>query len=91
MFDSPVLGAFDNKWQLWRNATEKQYAVVIRGTVGEPRSVVEDLLAVMIPASGELHVGAGKLPYRLAADPKAAVHLGFALGMAALLFDKNSG
>jgi hypothetical protein len=91
VFTSPEMGAFDNKWQLWKNSQANEYAVVIRGTVGKPGSVILDLMSVMIPASGILPVGSVALPYKLAEDPKAAVHLGFALGMCILLYDSTNG
>jgi hypothetical protein len=89
VFSSPVMGQFENMWQLWQNTG--QYAVLIRGTVVQTGSIVEDLMAVMIPAQGDLPAGSVALPYRLAADPKAGVHLGFALGMAILLCDGVNG
>ncbi len=91
VFTSPVMGVFDNKWQLWKNSLANEYAVVIRGTVDEPGSVILDLMSVMIPASGTLPVGSVTLPYKLAEDPKAAVHLGFALGLGILLYDSTNG
>jgi Lipase (class 3) len=90
LFDSPVLGAWDNKWQLWKN-TSNQFALVIRGTVDTTGSIFEDLMAVMIPATGTLPVGSVSLPYKLAENPQAAVHFGFLLGMGVLLFDANFG
>lgn len=91
IFTSPDMGAFDNRWQLWQRSGANEYAVVIRGTVDKPGSVIEDLLSVMIPASGILPVGSVGLPYKLADDPKAAVHLGFTLGLCILLYDPANG
>jgi hypothetical protein len=86
VFDSGELGPFENRWQLWKN-DQGQYAVAIRGTVGKAGSVIEDLLAVMIPASGSMY----GFPYKFARESKAGVHLGFALGAAILLFDGLKG
>lgn len=91
IFTSPDMGAFDNCWQLWQKTGTNEYAVVIRGTVAKPGSVIEDLLSVMIPAAGILPVGSTGLPYKLADDPKAAVHLGFTLGLCILLYDPANG
>jgi len=91
IFDSPIMGAYDNKWQLWANPSTNQYAVVIRGTVGEVGSIWEDLMAVMIPATGTLPVGSVSFSYKLAEDPQAGVHLGFALGMAIVMLDDTNG
>ena len=88
VFDSPVMGIFDNKWQLLQNMdVPGQYAVLIRGTVDQAGSIVDDLLSVMIPASGSIF----GVPYQLAADAKGGVHLGFALATFILLFDPLSG
>jgi hypothetical protein len=88
VFDSPVIGIFDNKWQLAQNRdVPGQYAVLIRGTVDEAGSIIDDLLSVMIPASGSVF----GVPYQLAADPQAAVHLGFTLATFILLFDPENG
>ncbi|MEZ4664007.1 MAG: hypothetical protein R2911_41260, partial [Caldilineaceae bacterium] len=74
-----------NKWQLWQNqAAVNQYAVLIRGTVPTKASIIEDLLVAMIqPAFEPL--------YCFATDPKAAVHLGFAIGALTLLYDPHNG
>jgi hypothetical protein len=91
IFTSPDLGPFQNKWQLWVNQQAPQYAVVIRGTISKPGSILEDVMAVMIPAKGILPLGSVQFQYHLADDPKAAVHYGFTLGMALLLFDRTNG
>jgi hypothetical protein len=91
-FDSPQLGPFENKYQLWKNTeVPGQYALVIRGTVDQTGSIVEDLLSVMIPGSGSLSLGSIKLSYTLAKEPDAGVHLGFTLGLCFLLYDGLSG
>src|SRR5689334_9388011 len=73
VFESPEIGVFDNKWQLAANtAVPGQYAVLIRGTVEERGSVIDDLLSLMLPASGTI----GGMPYRFAANPRATVHFG---------------
>ena len=91
IFNSPELGAYKNKWQLWKNQDNLRYAVVIRGTIDNPTSIWEDLMAVMIPATGSLAVNSVSFNYKLAEDPTASVHLGFTLGMAILLYDSASG
>jgi hypothetical protein len=81
---------FDNFWQLWKHAPSGRYAVVVRGTVPKPGSVIEDLLAVMIPARAYLDLGAANFTFQFAQDPAATVHLGFALGAFFLLLDPES-
>jgi hypothetical protein len=91
-FDSPELGPFENKYQIWKNTdVSGQYALVIRGTVDKRGSILEDLLSVMIPASGTLPLGSVQLSYTLAAEPNAGIHLGFTLGLGFLLFDGLNG
>jgi hypothetical protein len=93
VYDSPVIGVFDNKWQLYRFSENQitQYAVLVRGTVYNVGSILDDLLAVMIPARGSITVDSITLQYELAADPLAGVHLGFALAAFTLLYDPASG
>lgn len=93
VYDSPVIGAFDNKWQLWRSPGADRWAIVIRGTVASNvSSIVEDLLATMIPARGILALDGGRgLHYCFSMDPDAKVHLGFALGALLLAFDNSAG
>ncbi len=89
-FDSGSLGLGKNRWQLWRNA-DGRYAVAIRGTDTSPGGILEDALAVMIQASGSLTYNAGHVPYRMATDSRACVHLGFALGALILLLNGSKG
>lgn len=91
VFDPPPIGNFDNKWQLWQDTSAGCYAVVIRGTTYNPGSILEDVLSVMIPASGSLPVGKVAVDYKLADSPQAAVHLGFTLGVLLLLFHPTDG
>jgi hypothetical protein len=90
IFDSPVIGQFTEKWQLWQNASGS-YAIVLRGTVLDAGSILEDLLSFLVPASGRLTVGHIEIDYSFAASPDASVHFGFALGTLLLLKDPNDG
>lgn len=90
IFVSPNLAPFDNQWQLW-SGPGNNYAVVIRGTTAQPTSLLEDLMAVMIPARGSFSTNSGILPYCFALDPMACVHLGFAIGALRLLFLADVG
>lgn len=86
VYQSPVMG-LDNLWDLWVN--EKNVAVVsIRGTTEKPESWLANFYAAMVPANGELQISEKELfPYKLASDPKAAVHIGWLLSMAYLSKD----
>ncbi len=78
----------DNVWELWKNTeVTGQYALAFRGTVTTKPSIVEDLLAVMIPAKGSVDLKIGDFSYQLAADSRAGVHVGFTLGLATLILD----
>src|SRR5258708_3746752 len=79
LFTSPVIPPFDNVWELWNRDADGVFALSIRGTVFQAGSIVEDVLALMINANGAIKVGAFAFPYSFAADPHAAVHLGFAV------------
>jgi hypothetical protein len=91
LFDSPVMGSFDNKWQLWRKKNNGPFAIALRGTVGSTGSVFEDLISLMVKAAGTIVVGGARHDYQFAADPMAGVHLGFALGTLLLLNDPANG
>lgn len=101
LFDSPAIGGFENKWQLWSwpqpapdpaQAKPVRFAIVIRGTVpSKPTSVLEDLMAIMIAGAGVIPAGDVAIPYSFAEDPGASVHLGFALGALLLLYDAADG
>ena len=90
IFDSPIIGQFTEKWQLWQNASGS-YAIVLRGTVLDAGSILEDLLSFLVPASGRLTVGHIQIDYSFAASSDASVHFGFALGTLLLLKDPKDG
>jgi hypothetical protein len=79
LFASPVIPPFDNLWELWRRDADGAFMIAIRGTVFQAGSIAEDVLALMIKATGTLKIGSFTLPYSFAADPLAGVHLGFAV------------
>jgi hypothetical protein len=94
IFDSPPFLPFDNKWQLWQNTSSDSgagtYAIVIRGTVDQNGSILEDLISLLIQATGSITVDGVSVDYKFAADPipnepPPSVHLGFALGTLLLL------
>ena len=99
IFDPGAFPPFDNKWQLWRKVSgprdtpSTKYAIVVRGTVDTDGSILEDLISLLLFATGTLKIGPISIDYQFAANPtyanpaqpKAAVHLGFALGALILL------
>lgn len=82
---APCPSGLDNEWRLWQHKTAtNQYALLIRGTTHHPSSIIEDLLVAMIQPTYEPL-------YCFATDPRAAVHLGFAIGALTLLYDPING
>ncbi len=90
VFDSPVIGPFTEKWQLWKN-TAGSYAIVLRGTVMTAGSILEDLISFLAPAIGRITVGHVQVDYKFAGHTDASVHFGFALGTLLLLKDPQYG
>lgn len=87
-------GPFNNAWILLRNQSQQnQYAIAIRGTVGEARSILDDAFATTVAAHAGIEFPKDKdyLPITFAATPRAEVHLGFAYGAFNLLFHKDLG
>ena len=88
-----VLGPGDNAWKLWRSTTETNtYAIVIRGTVSEQVSIIEDVLATSVAQPARVQAWRdGYLQFTLAQTPGAETHLGFTDGLAALMFAQDKG
>lgn len=86
IYASPNLG-LDNKWELW--IKDNQVAVIgIRGSTKSSESWLSNLFAVQIPAIGDLIISKDfHFPYKLAENPKAAVHAGYVFSTAFLLDD----
>jgi len=78
----------DNRWDLWLN-DEKSIAVIsIRATTRKIESSLENLYAAMVPATGEIVLSKTEsFKYSLTPDKKAAVHVGWLIGMAFLSRD----
>lgn len=84
---------YGNRWAAFQSTAQDQpktYAIVVRGTIEDPTSIIEDALALTTQASmvwfkDNAHSGKGHL-IQLAEDEKAGVHLGFAAGLVDILF-----
>ena len=87
------LGPYDNAWQFWQKKGENLHTIVIRGTVYNTGSVIDDALATTIKSDGFLRVGPEKkrLPLLFSPVEDGAVHLGFSWGTAILTFHKEKG
>jgi Lipase (class 3) len=83
---------FDNLWSLWQSATDATtFALITRGTVLKVGSILEDLISVLVSATGKVVVGPVTIPYQFAADTRASIHAGFALGSLLLLNFPSQG
>ncbi len=86
-------GPFNNAWLLLQSKSDPaQYAIAIRGTVGETRSIIADALITTTPAQSGIKLHDGRvLPIIFAATPKAELHLGFAYAAFTMLFENERG
>lgn len=83
-YTSPVFG-MDNMYQVY---TKGDVAYInFRGSTDKQISWLENVTASMIPAKGLIEANDEKWNYTFAKDPKAAVHSGYALGIAFLRKD----
>ena len=87
------LGPFDNLWEFWQKENGNQYAIVVRGTVDDLGSIIDDMLAITIMSDSFLEIGPQnkRLPLCFAPVEDGAVHLGFTWGAAILTFHKEKG
>lgn len=85
-YESPAVG-LDNMAQIWLQ-TDSIVHITLRGTTPNMSSIMADFYCAMIPAEGEIKLNKDRnFPYKLATDPRAAVHAGFLLGFAFLADD----
>jgi hypothetical protein len=86
IYSSPVMG-MENRWDLWVN--DSGVAVIsLRGTTAAAVSWLENFYSAMVPAKGELHLSDSfDFKYELASNPRAAVHVGWLIGVAFLSRD----
>ena len=83
LYRSPEMG-LKNRWEYWHR--EDGIGVIsIRGTVAHPTSWMANFYAAQIPATGTLQLNdSTSFPYKLSNDDKAAVHVGWTVGLANL-------
>jgi hypothetical protein len=86
IYRSKVVG-MDNLWELWLN--DQGIAVIsLRGTTQAPVSWLENFYSAMVPAKGELHLSDSlSFKYDLASNPRAAIHVGYLIGVGFLSTD----
>jgi len=77
----------ENKWQLWQKDDDAM-VLNLRGTTRKSISWLENFYATMIPAEGELFLpDSQNVHYKYAEDPKAAIHVGWAMGLSFMMSD----
>ena len=80
-YTSGVFG-MDNKFQIYQCGS---VAVInLRGSTAQKSSWMENIYSAMIPATGRITASGENFDYCFAKDPGAAVHAGYALGLAFL-------
>jgi len=86
---------FNNRWKLWKKeGAEKIFALAMRGTITDLKSVGQDLLATSLPAKEiaiPIKTGNKAIRFTLAETIGAEAHMGFTYGMAVLMFHKDQG
>ena len=83
-YRSPVTG-LENRWDLWVNKDHDIAAISIRGTTANGASWLENFYSAMVPAKGELQLNdSTTFHYQLADNEKAAVHIGWLVGLAGM-------
>ena len=86
VYRSPEMG-LRNMWELHTDDSGTA-GIILRGTTVDKASWLENGYAAMIPAQGEMRLDSSTVfPYHLADDPRAAVHVGWTVGMAFLQRD----
>lgn len=86
VYRSPIVG-LDNVWDLWQR-DDGVGIISLRGTTLNAVSWLENFYAAMVPATGQLQLGPNEtFSYKLAQNPRAAVHAGWVIGMAYLAKD----
>lgn len=85
IYRSEIMG-LENQWELYENHTHS--VICLRGTASNKISWMANFYAAMVPAIGQFQLNDTlKFDYHYADNPKAAVHIGWALSSAYLLTD----
>jgi hypothetical protein len=87
IYTSRVTG-LDNRWYAWRHDDSGTVVIGIRGTVSSTKSWLANIYSVMQPAAGVVQLNdSTRVPYRLAANPGAAVHTGWLIALCSMTGD----
>lgn len=86
IYRSAVMG-MDNCWELWVN-NQGVAVISLRGTTQKAVSWLENFYGAMVAAKGALYLSDSfHFQYDLASNPRAAVHVGWLIGVAFLSGD----
>jgi len=84
IFQSSEVG-LKNRWGLWMRDDNQVAVISIRGTVPALQSWLENFYSAMISATGSLQLtDSTKFEYQVASDAKAAVHVGWMIGLGSM-------
>jgi len=84
IYSSGLFG-MDNKYQIYKKG---DIAVIsFRGSVSKELSWLENANSAMVPANGVISISGEEFNYSFAKDTAAAIHAGYALGMACIAKD----
>ncbi len=88
-----LFGNWQNAWKLWKKTDQPNtYAVAIRGTVENERSIEEDVVATSISAHPAVNAWRDShVAFTLAETEGAETHLGFTYALAYLMFTTDHG
>jgi hypothetical protein len=79
----PAETGLKNCWNMWYRNDNKVAVIAIRGTVNAAASWMENFYAAMTPATGSIQINDSTVfKYRLSADERASVHVGWLIGLA---------
>lgn len=82
-YRSPIVG-LDNRFDVWTDTERLSAVLAIRATTGSPESWLQNMFAGMIPAQGTIALDSSSFKYQFATHEKAAVHVGWTIGLAAM-------
>ncbi|NGF74831.1 lipase family protein [Fluviicola sp. SGL-29] len=86
VYRSPAMG-LDNLWDLWVRS-DSTVVLMLRGTTGDPKSLLADFYCAMMPATGTVKLSETQsFQYKIAEHEQAAVHAGFLTGFAYIAND----
>lgn len=87
VYKSPEMG-LENRWELLHSQEDSVAVISLRGTTRDPNSWLANVYAAMVPAKGQLKLTKDyTFNYRLSANPKAAVHVGWLVSTGFLVRD----